>query len=97
MVEIDEAVAFYESKREGLGMAFFDDYQATLRKLAEGPLPGTLITRSSLHHRLCRVFFDVFPYKLIVADFPHEYGIVAVARQGRRQGYWKARLAKVKP
>jgi toxin ParE2 len=85
--EVDEAVAYFDQQREGLGDRFEQDLLATVRFITQHPLTGHPLTRSARKFRL-----HTFRYNVIYLIDGDEVVIVAVAHHRRRPGYWRDRL-----
>jgi toxin ParE2 len=85
--EVDEAVAYFDGQREGLGDRFEQDLLHTLTFIAERPLIGKPLTKRVRKFRLRK-----FQYNLIFVIDDHEVIVVAVAHHRRRPGYWRGRL-----
>jgi toxin ParE2 len=86
--ELDEAVAFYEFQRPGLGTEFAAAVRQGLTHIAQFPEGWHPLTPHIRRYRLVR-----FPYGLIYAPLPEEILIVAVMHLHRRPGYWVNRLS----
>lgn len=86
--EVDEAVAYFDEQRPGLGDRFERDLQSTITFIVERPLSGKPLTK------LVRTFrLHTFRYNVIYVVDADEIVIVAVAHHRRRPGYWQSRLA----
>ncbi len=85
--EVDEAVAYFDEQRDGLGDRFEQDLAGTIRFLIEYPLTGKQLAP---HIRKLRL--RTFSYNIIYALDRDEIVIVAVAHHKRRPGYWRSRL-----
>jgi plasmid stabilization system protein ParE len=98
--ELTEAAQWYKQK-EGLPLArdFGTNYRAQLQRARQMPKTGHLVTGlpTDIDFEVRKFRFERFPYTLLVAHLPDELVVVAVAHQHRRPGYWRKRLAKVKP
>ncbi len=88
--EAEEAVAYFDEQREGLGDRFTHDLRATVEAVAARPLSGKII-----EGRVRKARFKTFRYNLIYIPDPDEIVIVAVAHHRRRPGYWRARLTHI--
>lgn len=86
-IEVDEAVAYYDDRRTGLGDRFEQDLLATVQFITEHPLSG-----KPLSEKTRKWPFRKFPYNVIYVVEPEEIVIVAVAHHRRRPGYWLSRL-----
>ena len=85
--ELDAVVAYYEERREGLGLEFAREVELVIARIAEHPFAGRGLSR---HTRRCLV--NRFPYGVIYRVESDALWIVAVANLQRRPGYWKSRL-----
>ncbi|MFL6244631.1 MAG: type II toxin-antitoxin system RelE/ParE family toxin [Thermoanaerobaculia bacterium] len=90
-LEVDEAVAYFDQQREGLGDRFEQDLQETVSFITRRPLTGQPLTKLVRRFRL-----RTFRYNVIYVVDDDEVIIVAVAHHRRRPGYWNARLAEVR-
>lgn len=85
--EIDEAIAYLDAQRPGLGERFEQDLLETTTLIGERPLIGKVLSR------LVRKFrFRRFRYSLVYVVAADEIVIVAVAHHRRRPGYWRSRM-----
>lgn len=89
--EVDEAIAYFDAQREGLGDRFEQDLMETVAFVTERALAGKPLTKQVRKFRLRR-----FRYNLIYVVEAREIVIVAVAHQRRRPGYWRSRLATLR-
>ncbi len=90
-LEVDEAVAYFDIQRDGLGDRFEQDLQNTVVFVTAHPQSGRVITGRVRKFRL-----RTFRYNVIYAIDGDEVIIVAVAHHRRRPGYWQARLATIR-
>ncbi len=78
--EIDDAVDWYETQREGLGFRFLDILDQTLQLVADHPEsysrlrlgPASLVLRRALLHR--------FPYAVVFLVLENQVRVLAVAQ-----------------
>ena len=91
-VEYRHAGAWYESRREGLGLEFFDAVDATIRQALDFPLIGAAVSRVPLDLPVRRLAVRRFPYHVVYLETTDELRILAVAHDKRRPGYWKKRV-----
>ena len=89
--EVDEAIAYLDERREGLGDRFEQDLLSTVNFVTAHPLAGK---RLSEHVR--KFPLRKFKYNIIYIAEEEVILIVAVAHHKRRPGYWVARLAEVR-
>lgn len=85
--EVDEALAYYESQRPGLGAEFREDLQETLSRIRQSPGATTTIDDQGTR----KVRFRRFPYTAYYVEFEDYLWIAAIAHQKRRPGYWSNR------
>jgi len=85
--EPEEAVAWYEAVRPGLGTELLDAFDAGLSKIAGFPRAWRPLSRNTRAYRL-----DRFPYNIVYRVRDGAILIVAVAHHKRRPDYWRDRL-----
>lgn len=95
--ELDDALAWYEEKRAGLGGKFLTDFTTTLQRARRMPHTGTLVQVSARALVLRRFFLRSFPYKIIAAVCDDMLIVIAVSGQRQHPDYWKPRLVKARP
>jgi plasmid stabilization system protein ParE len=86
-IELDEAVAYYESQVPDLGEAFLDEFisgTSRIQAFPESWNPFSKDTRRCLLRR--------FPYGLVYSIEHSEIVIIAVAHLHREPGYWHNRV-----
>jgi len=86
--EVEEAVAYFDEQRPGLGDRFEQDLRETVAFITDRPLSGKQLTSNVRQFRL-----RTFRYNVIYAVDSQELIIVAVAHHRRRPGYWLGRLS----
>lgn len=84
--ELQEATAFYEAARPGLGTRFVDAVEAGFRRVSEQP---RLYRR--IRGRFRRYLLERFPYGLIYSIEADCVYVVAVMHLKRKPGYWVKR------
>ena len=86
--EFDEAVAYYEAEKPGLGSRFRREVLRSLHRITDYPTAFELLGRRS---RRCLV--AKFPYGIIYQYKPeiNEVLIIAVAHLHRKSDYWLSR------
>lgn len=82
--ELDQAVAYYEKRKAGLGLDLQADIEEAVQAIRVNPLLGSPYKRSGLRHWILRRF----PYVIFYADSEHVLWIAAVALGSRRPNYW---------
>lgn len=85
--EFEEAIAFYESRRRGLGAAFLQAIEQAVARIAEHPPIGAVYKNTSFRQYVLRRF----PYVIYYLETEEALWIVAVAHGKRRPGYWRRR------
>ena len=90
--EYQEAGRWYEERRAGLGLEFFDAVDATLGQILLLPQAGAPVPRVPLDIPVRRVPVRRFPYHVIYLERADAIRILAIAHDRRRPGYWKGRL-----
>lgn len=86
-LEVDDAVEWYDSQSQGLGIRFLDDLDRTIRRIAAFPLSYTEIEPD-----LRRCLLTRFPYGIIYGIDSDTIIVIAVAHLHRKPRYWIDRL-----
>jgi plasmid stabilization system protein ParE len=89
--EIDEAVAYFDRQRQGLGDRFEQDLMEAVTFVARRPLSGKPIGKQVRKWGLRK-----FRYNVIYVLEEDEIIVVAVAHHRRRPGYWLGRLTTLR-
>ena len=84
--ELDDAVAYYDAQRQGLGREFAEAVAHGVARIAERPYAW-----HSLGPRTRRYRLDRFPYGLVYFIHADHVAIVAVAHHSRHPDFWKGR------
>ena len=84
--ELDDAAAFYEQRRPGLGLAFIESVEAAVASVATNPRGGRAVRRGVRWWLVRRFPYRVF-YRLAGADLR----ILAIGNTKRRPFYWVGR------
>ncbi len=85
--EFDEAIDFYNKRRDGLGYEFADEVERAIERILEHPRAWHPLSPRA---RRCRT--RRFPYGVIYQIRENEILIVAIMHLRRRPGYWKDRI-----
>jgi toxin ParE1/3/4 len=85
--ELDSAVTYYEWQREGLGLEFEEEVEATVKQIQQNPRIGTEVSAHGVRKRLVRRF----PYTIFYAELDDRIWVAAIAHQKRKPGYWAKR------
>jgi len=86
-IEVDDAVAWYDSQSRGLGIQFLDDIDRAIRRIAAYPLSSM-----EIEHSLRRCLLSRFPYGIIYGIDSEIIIVVAVAHLHREPRYWIDRM-----
>lgn len=90
--EYRAAGRWYEERRAGLGLEFFDEVDAVIAQVLELPRAGERVQQMPAELPVRRVAVKRFPYHVFYLEAPQELRILAVAHDRREPGYWKIRL-----
>ena len=90
--EYRHAGHWYESRRVGLGVEFFDAVDAALRQIVDFPRAGAPVPRVPRDLPVRRLAVKHFPYHVIYLETSDGLRILAIAHDRRKPGYWKSRL-----
>ena len=85
--ELDEAMAFYEQQKMGLGLVLQAAVERTIGRIQRNPHLGSPYKATEFRYYLVRRF----PYIIFYADLEEAIWIVAVAHGRRRPDYWRRR------
>ncbi len=83
-----EQVAFYHSRRAGLGMRYVADLESTLERVCDNPQRYRIERAPDIRRAALRQF----PFTLIFREAGGLIQVLAVAHYRRRPHYWIARL-----
>jgi plasmid stabilization system protein ParE len=90
--EYREAGRWYEARRTGLGMEFFDAVDAAPELIVRMPHAGAPVPRLPPDLPVRRAPVKRFPYHVIYLETHTTIRVLAVAHDRRRPGYWRTRL-----
>jgi toxin ParE2 len=90
-LELDDAVAFYNRQRAGLGIAFADSVRNGIQRIEEYPDAW-----SPLGGVLRRYRLDRFPYGIVYARLEAEIIVIAIMHLHRNPDYRRDRLSSLK-
>jgi len=87
--EFLDAVDYYESCSEGLGLEFANDTYATIQRITNYPHAWSKFSENTR-----RCLTKRFPFGVIyqVLENKNEIVVIAVMQLNRKPGYWKKRL-----
>jgi plasmid stabilization system protein ParE len=84
--ELSEAVAYYDTKVEGLGDHLLAEIRAAVAYIEDFPESSPIIDREVRRKVLVK-----FPYDLFYSVANSEVVILSVAHESRRPGFWRGR------
>src|ERR1017187_5052615 len=88
-VEAEEAAAWYEDKRTGLGEEFLDELEAVYAKIEEHPhRPLRIHLKRHAQHEFHQAKLRRFPYKVIYEVMGMNVIVLAVSHMRRKPNYW---------
>jgi plasmid stabilization system protein ParE len=85
--EVDDAVTWYDSQAQGLGLQFLDELDRAIRRIVSYPL-----SHADIKEGLRRCLLSRFPYGIIYGLDSETIVVVAVAHLHREPRYWVDRL-----
>lgn len=85
--ELDEAIAFYEQEKPGLGLELQSAVERAIGTIQERPQLGSPYKASEFRPYVVRRF----PYIIFYAELEEAVWVVAVAHGKRRPDYWRRR------
>jgi plasmid stabilization system protein ParE len=83
-----EAIAFYETRRPGLGTAFIAEVEHLIARICDAPLRYPVERQPDVR----AIRLQRFPYKVLFREHAGTVQILALAHDRRRPGYWLGRL-----
>ncbi len=83
-----ESVAYYESKRPGLGAAYLTDFEFAMINVCETPHRYAGWERPGIR----KISMKRFPFDILYRENQDEVQVLAVAHKRRRPLYWARRL-----
>lgn len=85
--ELDEAVAYYEDQKAGLGLDFLLEVEQALDKIQQNPNLGAVYKVIGIR----RYVIQRFPFLVFYAELEECIWVVAIAHGKRRPDYWRRR------
>jgi len=85
--ELDDAVAWYDARGEGLGKEFLDELDRAIRRIKTFPFSSTEVEPG-----IRRCLLSRFPYALIYGIEEDLIVIIAVSHLHQKPRYWVDRL-----
>ena len=83
LIELDDAIDYYNMQSKGLGDDFFNETLSVIRLISDFP---TAWAKHTTHTR--KAILKRFPYNLIYTIRNNKIFIIAVAHQHRNPEYW---------
>ena len=83
---------WYESRRTGLGLEFFNAIDAAIERVLRFPAAGEPVPRVPSDLPVRQAAVTRFPYQVVYLDTPDAIRILAIAHDRRKPGYWKDRV-----
>ncbi len=83
-----ESVAYFESKRPGLGASYLSEFEGVMAQVCEAPRRYPVEKESDIR----RIRMKHFPYTVYFREFTGSVQVLAVAHHRQRPGYWLGRL-----
>ena len=90
--ELAAAAAWYEERREGLGLELVAEVDAVFMAIARNPSRFPPYTRVTPELGVRRAAARRFPYSIAFIELSTVVRVLAVAHEKRRPGYWLGRL-----
>jgi toxin ParE1/3/4 len=87
IAELDQAIAYYEEQKVGLGLDFLAAIEQATNKIQQNPNLGTIYKNLVVR----RYVIKRFPFLIFYAVLPDIIWIVAIAHGKRKPDYWKTR------
>jgi toxin ParE1/3/4 len=91
-IDIEEAVAWYEQARVGLGADFADVAFAALRGIERHDEYVTAPYRRFPFGVVRRVFLVRFPYRVFFLETDEKRAVLRVLRHGRSDRHWRTQV-----
>lgn len=86
-IEFIDAIAYYESCRNGLGTRFSREVRATIRRISLRPAAWPNISANTR-----RCLTSRFPFGVIYEVRENDILVIAVSHLSRKPGYWLDRV-----
>ena len=83
---------WYESRREHLGIEFFDAVDETIHRILALPQSGAPFRRMPAELPVRTMAVARFPYHVVYLEVGSGIRVLAIAHDRRKPGYWKDRL-----
>ena len=83
-----ETVAYYESKRAGLGASYLADFEQLLNEIVRNPQRSPIEQQPEIRRRR----MDKFPFTILYREASKQVQVLAVSHHRRRPNYWLGRV-----
>ena len=83
-----ESIAYYESKRPGLGAIYLAEFENIMEHVCEKPHRYAIEKQPDVR----RLRMKRFPFTVLYREASHTVQVLAVAHHRRRPQYWLGRL-----
>ena len=83
-----ESIAYFESKRPGLGASFLADFENALKMVCKSPQRYPIDKKPDVQ----RIRLERFPFTVLFREVLGMVQVLAVAHHRRRPQYWLGRL-----
>jgi toxin ParE1/3/4 len=93
-VELEEAAAWYEQRRIGLGGEFMDAVDEVLAFITRWPHSGRPVPDVPQDLPIRRIPVRRFPYHVVYLEVSGAIRILAFAHNRRSPGYWETRATR---
>lgn len=90
--ELEDAAAWYESRRTGLGVEFVEAVDFALDEIARWPHIGRRVVGVPADIPARQFPVNRFPYHVIYLDWDGVIRLLAFAHDSRKPGYWFSRI-----
>lgn len=83
-----EIIAYFESKRPGLGASYLAEFEKIMDRVCKSPQRYPIEKNPGVR----RIRLDRFPYAVLYREVSGTVQVLAVAHHRRRPQYWLGRL-----
>jgi hypothetical protein len=90
--ELDLARKWYDEQRYGLGLIFFDAFEAAVQYVQEFPDAEAAFPDPAFAKTVRRVPIQGFPFHIVTTLVDNGLIVIAVAHVKRKPGYWLERV-----
>lgn len=90
--ELEAAAAWYEARRQDLGLDFVATIREALLRIADRPQTWPLAPGVPERLGARRFLLRRFPYSVVFVELDTEIRVIAVAHTSREPGFWRRRL-----